>query len=473
LRDLAILTGRPHEGPRLPVSQPTLPAFEAYAEPLREIFARRMITNDRWVQELEKRAADYIGCSEVVALANATSGLVLLPKVLGLKGEACLPTFTFPATLHALLWNGLTPRLVDSDPETFNIDPASLEGALTGGAKTAVPVYIFGNSPDWDRLDPIIKKHDLVVFSDAAHALGTRWGKGMAGSFGRAEIFSLAPTKVTVAGEGGLVATNDKQLAADLRVARNYGNPGDYDCVIAGLNARLSELHALLACLCLEKTEEAIARRQQLVARYRSALDGLPGCSFQRVDSRCRSTYNYFSVLIDGARFGLTNGELHDALEADGIQSKIYFAPPLHRQSRFLNLFEGQGPFPGAERVLSQVLCLPLYQHMDDATADRVAETVRACHARADEIRAALGRAGVGRRVEEVVGKVLGRPLDRAEMGTRPLRDLGLGSLRMIQLLADLEETFAIKIGDAQVTGDNFGTLDRLVRFVEMQVKDK
>lgn len=468
MRELAILSGKPPER-FLPVSQPTLPPFEEYAGPLKEVFASRMITNGRWLRELEARAAAYIGCREVVALANATSGLVLVPKVLGLTGEACLPTFTFPATLHALLWNGLKPRLVDSDPETFNIDPDSLEAALSGGAKTVLPVYIFGNSPDWDRLTPMIEKRDLVFISDAAHALGTRWESGMAGTFGRAEIFSLAPTKVTVAGEGGLVATNDQALARELRIARNYGNPGDYDCVIAGLNARLSELHALLAHLCLGHTEEAILRRHALVARYRKALEGVPGCSFQKIDPRCRTTYNYFSVLIDGERFGLTNTELHDALEADGIQSKIYFAPPLHRQTRFTNLFEGQGPFPGAERILARVLCLPLYQHMDDETVDHIAEVVRTCYDRAPEVREATRRKRIGRDVEKAVSTVLGRSVDRTEAGARDLRELGLGSLRMIQLLADIEERFSIKVRDDQVTGENFGTLDCLVRFVQAQ----
>jgi dTDP-4-amino-4,6-dideoxygalactose transaminase len=253
LREPAILSGRPPEV-HLPVSQPTLPPFEEYVGPLKEIFESRMLTNSRWVRELEVRAAAYIGCKEVVALANATSGLVLVPKILGLTGEACLPTFTFPATLHGLLWNGIRPRLVDSDPDTFNIDPSSLQDALAHGAKAVLPVYIFGNSPDWERLDPLIAKNGLVAISDAAHALGTRWNGAMAGTFGKAEIFSLAPTKVTTACEGGLVATNDPSLAADLRIARNYGNPGDYDCVIAGLNARQSEFHALLATLCLART---------------------------------------------------------------------------------------------------------------------------------------------------------------------------------------------------------------------------
>lgn len=393
MRELAILTGRAPGAPPIPVSQPTLPPFEEYAARLREVFESRQITNHRLVRELEEKAAAYLGCAEVVAMANATSGLVLVARVLGLTGEVCLPTFTFPATLHALLWNGLRPRLVDCDPETFNLDPDSLAAAAGPETSGVVPVYIFGNCPDWDRLEPLLRRRGLLAFSDAAHALGSRWDGRMAGTFGDAEVFSLAPTKVTVAGEGGLVATNRVELARELRVARNYGNPGNYDCVVAGLNARQSELHALLALLSLERTEEAVDRRHRLVARYREELEGVDGISFQRIDPRCRTTYNYISVRIDRERFGLTNEEVRTALEAEGIQSKIYFAPPLHRQSRFTHLFHGQGPFPGTERVLGEVLCLPLFTHMEEEAVDRVAAALRSCGGRAEEVRRALQRA--------------------------------------------------------------------------------
>lgn len=397
MRELSILSGRPRQAPDVPVSQPTLPPADAYVGPLREIFESHQITNDRWVRRLEERAAEYLGCAEVVAMANATSGLILTAKLLDLTGEVCLPTFTFPATLHALLWNGLKARLVDCDPETMNLDPASASAALEHGASCLVPVYIFGNSPDWDRLTPEIRRRGISCFSDAAHAFGTRWNETMAGGFGDAEVFSLAPTKVTVAGKGGLVATRNRELARELRVARNYGNPGDYDCVLAGLNARQSELHALLACLNLESTEEAISRRHALADRYRSALADLPGVGFQKIDPRCRSTFNYFALRIDRDRFGLSNRQIQTALAAEGIQSKIYFSPPLHRQSRFLDLFEGQGPFPGTDRVLREVLCLPFFTHMTDETLDRVAETVRECGAQADRLCALITDEETGR----------------------------------------------------------------------------
>lgn len=226
--------------------------------------------------------------------------------------------------------------------------------------------------------------------SDAAHALGTRLGDRFAGGFGDAEVFSLAPTKVTVAGEGGLVATRNRELAAALRVARNYGNPGDYDCVTVGLNARQSELHALLGFLCLERTEEWIGRRQRLVDRYRTGLSGVPGIGFQKIAPACRSTHNYFAILVDREQFGLTNRQLMKALEADRIHSKIYFHPPLHRQSHLPALEGLRGEFPNTEMVCGRVLCLPLTSHLREEDVDRVIETIRRIGESAAEVARAL-----------------------------------------------------------------------------------
>jgi dTDP-4-amino-4,6-dideoxygalactose transaminase len=378
----------------IPICEPTLPPLEEFTRDLAGIFASRQITNGRWVRQFEEEAAARLGVPEVVAVSSATSGLVLVAKLLGLKGKVILPSFTFPATLHILLWNQLTPVAVDCDPETFNLDPADVERKIDGSTVAVAPVYIFGNAPDWQRLEPLLSARGLSSFSDAAHALGTRLGDRFAGTFGNAEIFSLAPTKVTVSGEGGLIATRDAKLASSLRVARNYGNPGDYDCIMAGLNARQSEIHALLGVLSLRRLEENIARREQLVGRYREGLRDIPGLRFQRIADGCRSTHNYIAIRIDGTRFGLANHELQRALGSEGIASKIYFHPPLHRQSHFHDVPGIQGSYPNTDKVCAEVLCLPLFTHMAEGTVDRVVETVRSCHAHAEALRGRLAAAG-------------------------------------------------------------------------------
>ena len=386
-----ILSGPP-DCDSLPISQPTLPPFPEFVRDLEGIFASRQITNATWVRKLEEEAARKLGVPEVVAVSSATSGLMLVAKLLGLTGKVLLPSFTFPATLHVLIWNRLEPVLVDCDLESFNIDPDAVERCCDASVAAVVPVYIFGNAPDWSRLEPILQRRGLRAFSDAAHALGTRLGDRAAGSFGDAEVFSLAPTKVTVSGEGGLVATRSPELARDLRVARNYGNPGSYDCEMAGLNARMSELHALLGVQSLALTEQNVQRRGEHVARYRAGLAPLPGIRFQAIPPDCRSTHNYFAIRVEADPFGLTNLELQGALEADRIASKIYFHPPLHRQSRFAHLPGLRGMFPNTDRLCSEVLCLPLFSHMREAEVDRVIETVRACHTFAGEVRRALSK---------------------------------------------------------------------------------
>lgn len=386
---LAILGGET-PATTIPISQPTLPEFAPYAAELEKIFQTRQITNGRWVRRLEEEAAGFLQVPEVVAVSSATSGLILVAKLLGLKGKVILPSFTFPATMHILLWNQLEPLLVDCDPESFNIDPDQVSAHCDETVSAVVPVYIFGNAPDWGRLEPVLEQFKLRCFSDAAHGLGTRLGERRAGSFGDAEIFSLAPTKVTIAGEGGLIATKNSSLARDLRIARNYGNPGSYDCEFAGLNARQSEIHALLALMSLEQTASNIARRGELVQRYRDGLEGLESIRFQRIDPECNSTHNYFAIRIDSGQFGLTNTQLQSALEADSIQSRIYFYPPLHMQSRFTDLPGFKGEFPATERICREVLCLPLFSHMTDGDIDRVIDTVRTCGECSDEIRNAL-----------------------------------------------------------------------------------
>ena len=231
---IPVLLGGKTDRPAIPISQPTLPDFTSYAAALKEIFASGQITNSRWTQRLEEDAARFLGVREVVAVSNATSGLMLVAKLLGLRGKVLLPSFTFPATLHVLLWNQLEPVLVDCNEETFNIDPQSIEKRCDAETAAVLPVYIFGNAPDWEAIEALVGQRGLRCFSDAAHALGTRLGDRHAGTFGDAEVFSMAPTKVTTAGEGGLIATANEALAHDLRIARNYGNPGSYDCVTAG-----------------------------------------------------------------------------------------------------------------------------------------------------------------------------------------------------------------------------------------------
>jgi dTDP-4-amino-4,6-dideoxygalactose transaminase len=387
-REPALLGGPPVFAAEIPINRPTTPPIHRIEPLLREVFESGMVTNDRQVRSLETEARDLLGVEDAVAVSNCTSGLMLIWRVLDLKGPVALPSFTFPATAHALTWNGLDTIFLDCEKDTFTISKPALEAAVRGGARAVSPVYVFGNAPDWPALESA--SGGLPMVSDAAHALGTEaWGR-KAGSFGLAEVFSLAPTKVVVACEGGIVATRDRALAAELRVARNYGNPGNYDCRWVGLNARMSEPHAVIARLSLEECAQNVARREVLARAYRQGLSDLPGIGFQTMPPEVRTNWNYFAILVDGDAFGLTSKQLGAALVPEKVMTRRYFHPPVHTQKPYRDLPGPQPPLPNTQWVCDHVLCLPMYSHLELSVVEEICRVIRRIHARADAVRARL-----------------------------------------------------------------------------------
>jgi dTDP-4-amino-4,6-dideoxygalactose transaminase len=251
-------------------------------------------------------------------------------------------------------------------------------------AMTATHVY--GAPCQVEALQALADARGIPLVYDAAHGLGSlRRGRPI-GSFGTAEVFSMSPTKVAVAGEGGLVTTGDAALAETLRVGRDYGNPGDYDCLFPGLNARMSELHAAVALESLVGLDDRIAHRNELVAAFTGATAGLPGLTFQHVDDGDVSTYKDLTLIVEPDEFGLTVPQLATALRAEGVDSRRYYSPPIHRQQAYKD-HVGSRPLPVTERVAEQVLTLPLWSHMNEATVAALAETVVALHGHAAAIR--------------------------------------------------------------------------------------
>ncbi len=372
------------------ISQPLLPEFDGLVSELREVFESGQLTNGRHVKRLEDAVADYIEGVDAVALSSATTGLLLSWRAMDLTGEVLVPSFTFPATAHALVWNGLKPVFVDCRRDTFTIDIEDAKRKMTEKTVGMAPVYIFGTPPDWEALEEIMESRAIRCVADAAHGFGTRRDGMKAGGYGDVEIFSLAPTKVFTTGEGGIAVTRDGDLAEKLRRMRNYGNPGDYDCREAGLNGRMTEISALIGIHALPGHEAQLAHRQALAERYRSLLANLPGVSFQTVPDQVRSTMNYFAVLLEAGDFGLTNRELHEHLASMNVESKIYFHPPLHQQRLYRSLWTGEG-LENTEWICERILCLPLTNRLDLDDVEWIAGCVRDAHEKAPSIRQAIG----------------------------------------------------------------------------------
>lgn len=361
----------------IPITKPTLPKYQELETEIGEIVSSGMLTNHTHVRTFEEKAAEYLGAKYVVAVSSCTSGLMLSIKLMGLKGEIILPSFTFHATAHAIEWNGLKLKFVDIDPETYLIDPEKVEENITSKTSAICGVHTFGNPCDIDHLQDIATDHNLKLYFDAAHGFGSKYKGKNVGCFGDAEVFSLSPTKLVVAGEGGLVATNDKELRDKLVLGRNYGDGGNYNCAFAGFNARMSEINALMATHTLKNVENNVKQRNYLVSRYKKLLKDIPGIGFQKITNGARTTYKDFSIYIDPEQFGMDRNVLNEKLAVQSINSKKYFYPPVHKQDAYSDYISCDKNLPVTNQISENVLSLPLWSDMPEEYIERICNSIK------------------------------------------------------------------------------------------------
>ncbi len=387
----AILGGEPSFPEKIPMVRPVLPPFEEMAEGIRGILESGMVTKGPILRRFEQAIAEHLGVKHAVAVSSCTSGMMLVHKALNPDGgEVVLPSFTFMATAGAAVWAGLRPVFADVDRETNNLDPAAAEAAITPRTVAIVAVHQFGNPADIERLQQVADRHGLKLIFDAAHGFGARYQGEPVGKQGAAQIFSLSPTKLLITGEGGIVATNDDDLAERIRMGREYGNDGNYDSAFAGLNARMPEFNALLGLHSLQRLEEAARHRNETVALFQELLGRLPGIGFQKVRPGDRHSYRELSITIDAQALGLTRDEVALALAAENIDTRKYYYPPIHKQTAYRQYYDGR-PLPNTDWLSENSLSLPMWSNMDEAVAVKICQTFERLHENALQVREKLG----------------------------------------------------------------------------------
>lgn len=385
----AILGGPPVFPHGVPFARPFVPPLERVSARLAPSYERGILTNGPLVAELEERAADFLGVDHVVAVSSCTNGLILTLRALEPSGPVLLPSFTFSASAHAVAWNGLEPRFVECDPASFQIDVDDAARRLDGiGAVMAT--HVFGAPSPAPQVEAVGESAHAPVVFDAAHAFGAQRAGRRVGAGGVAEIFSLSPTKIVIAGEGGLVATGRSDVAESVRLGRDYGNPGDYNTRFVGLNARMSELHAAVALESFDDVDEHLHRRRALARRYREALASVPGITVQLVDPGDEPTFKDLTIAVDEAAYGMSRDVLVDALGAEGVDTRCYFDPPVHRQRAYSST--GPPVLPVTDHVSSRVVSLPMYADLELDVVDRIVDTIDSLHGAAAEVRDASAR---------------------------------------------------------------------------------
>jgi dTDP-4-amino-4,6-dideoxygalactose transaminase len=390
----ALLGGQPAFPDGLPFFRPATPALDRVAARLAPSYDRGMLTNGPLVRQFEAEVAARLGVPHVVAVASCTAGLMLVYQALSRPGTAAvMPSFTFSATAHAARWAGAVPRFADCDVSTCQLDVTDAKGRLDG-ASLLVGTHVFGAPCTPEEVEELGRSAGVPVVFDAAHGFGATRGGRPLGTFGDAEVFSLSPTKPMTSGEGGIVATRDAALAERVRLGVDYGNPGDYDTRFAGLNARMSELHAAVGLESLVDLDEHLAVRRALADRYRVALAGIPGVTPQAVDPGDASTYKDFTVIVDESAFGLDRDTVARALKAEGVDTRPYFHPAVHRQEAYADL--APADLPRTDWLADRVISLPLWRAMPPTAVSTIADVLGNLAGHADEIVGTAGGADTG-----------------------------------------------------------------------------
>ena len=324
------------------------------------------------VTAFEQEIAAFLGVRHAVGVASGTDALhlALLAAGVGPGDEVITSPFTFIATAEAIAYVGATPVFVDIDPQTFNIDPAKVAQAISPRTKVVLPVHLFGQPADLLPLLELCKDNGLLLVEDCAQSCGADSAGKMTGAWGDLGCFSFFPSKnLGCFGDGGLVTTNDDQLADQLRVLRNHGSRERYHHAVIGVNSRLDSLQAAVLRVKLRHLERFNRQRRTNAHRYSQQLAEL-GITTPFEDGKGTHVYHQYTILIEQRE------RIQQALTAAGIASAIYYPVPLHRQEVFADACAGLS-MPVTEDVARRCLSLPIYPELNEDQIERVAETIR------------------------------------------------------------------------------------------------
>jgi dTDP-4-amino-4,6-dideoxygalactose transaminase len=322
------------------------------------------------VEAFEREIADYCGCAHAIGVSSGTDALLVVLMALGIGpgDEVITPAYSFFATAAAIARLGATPVFVDIDPDTYNVDPTKIESRITSRTKSILPVHLFGQMAEMDEILRIAARHRLPVIEDAAQAIGSEQRGRRAGAIGEAGCLSFFPSKnLGGAGDGGMVTTNNAELADRVRMLRNHGFRTRYDNELLGGNFRLDAIQAAVLRVKLRHLDQWTEGRRRNAAEYRKRMP--PGVGLPK-EIAGRHIYNQF--VIRHAR----RDSLMDLLKMEQIGCEVYYPIPLHMQTCFKSLGHRPGDFPASEQAGRESLALPIYPELTTDRIQRVCDVI-------------------------------------------------------------------------------------------------
>ncbi len=364
--------------PKIFVTQPYLPPLEEFIPYLRTIWTSKVLTNGGpFHQQLEDELCKHLGVEHLALFTNGTVALVTALQALRITGEVITTPYSFVATSHSLLWNGIKPVFVDIDPATLNLDPARIEAAITPQTTAIMPVHCYGHPCDVDAIQKIADNYNLKVIYDAAHAFGVQCKDASVLKNGDLSVLSFHATKVFNTFEGGAIVCPDAKTKQRIDHLKNFGYVDEVTVVAPGINGKMSEFNAALGLLQLKHIEQALARRREIDAAYRASLRDVRGIRCLEDSGEKVANYAYFPILIDDG-YSLSRDALYERLKEHSIYARRYFYPLISSFPMYRGLpSAAPGNLPVATQASAKVLCLPIYPELKPEEQDRVIQLIR------------------------------------------------------------------------------------------------
>ena len=366
--------------PPIYVTQPLLPPLEEFIPYLEQIWANKWLTNGGpFHQQLELALCDYLKIKYLSLFSNGTLGLVTALQTLRISGEVITTPYSFVATAHSLLWNGVKPVFVDVDPVTLNLDPHKIEVAITPQTTAIMPVHCYGHPCDVTSIQKIADNYGLKVIYDAAHAFGVQDKNGSVLNHGDLSVLSFHATKVFNTFEGGAIVCPDGKTKQRVDYLKNFGFADEVTVVAPGINGKMSEVNAAFGMLQLNGVAIALNKRKAIDARYRQVLAGVIGIDCLSAAGERVANYAYFPILVR-QEYTLSRDGLFQALRDKGIIARRYFYPLISEFSMYRGLPSASpANLPVATKVAREVICLPIYPDLSVDQVDFIAQVIINC----------------------------------------------------------------------------------------------
>lgn len=364
--------------PKVFVTQPFLPPLEEFLPYLEAIWDNKILTNGGpFHVQFERALCDHLGVDHVALFTNGTLALVTALQALRITGEVITTPYSFVATSHSLLWNGIRPIFVDIDPQTLNLDPSKIEAAITPQTTAILPVHCYGHPCDVDAIQRIADNYNLKVIYDAAHAFGVKDAGGSILRHGDLSVLSFHATKTFSTFEGGAIVCPDAKTKQRIDHLKNFGFVDETTVVAPGINGKMSEFNAALGLLQLNYIDGAIARRAAIDALYRRLLDSVPGIRAIEDSGETVRNHGYFPILVE-PDYPLSRDALYDTLKGRGYFARRYFFPLISDFPMYRGLPSARRDnLPVAAAMAERVLCLPIYPALSDDTVHAIVEIIQ------------------------------------------------------------------------------------------------